>query len=217
MDLSLLRSLKIMVLTTVCGGVLKIICRRYIKNNPEFLEKKSENLKEVEPGIKNKRRFRIKNKRTFRIKNKRTFRIKNKRRFRRLAKFSIKFLAENGLIVGLVSGTSIVVSSIPTTVFIAYLREASIHNLLELERKKFILVDGKKIYLDQCDQNIKYLVIFLSDETLSFKEKRSILTKYLNLNTADDRVTFVICIIFILYVFSTKNMYHTLNYKWLKR
>jgi hypothetical protein len=49
----------------------------------------------------------------------------------------------------------------------------------------------------------------LRDSTLPFEEKekltRAILTKYLNLRTADGRVNFVFCIVFILYVFSTES------------
>lgn len=46
MDLTFLRILlcrkeiKIIIISTVAGGVLQIICRRYIKSHPEFLEEK---------------------------------------------------------------------------------------------------------------------------------------------------------------------------------
>jgi hypothetical protein len=126
-----------------------------------------------------------------------------------IAKVAIKFLAENGLLAGLFTGICIALSKISTSVLDTYLRDPFAQNLPELERQKFILVDGEKLYLDQCDQNIQYLFMVLKDPTLPFEEKekitRSILTKYLNLKTADGRVNFVLCIVFILYIFSTQS------------
>jgi hypothetical protein len=125
-----------------------------------------------------------------------------------IAKVAIKFLAENRLLAGLFTGSGMALSNISTSALDTYLRDAFAQNLLELERQKFILVDGEKLYLDQCDQNIQYLFMVLKDPRLPFEEKekitRSILTKYLNLKTADGRVNFVLCIVFILYIFSTR-------------
>jgi len=217
MDLTFLRLLlcrkeiKIIVITTVTGGVLQIICRRYIKNHPEFLEEKNGNLKKAEPGIKNKNRnprFRAFFSRGGGMVELSGINIKV------IAKVAINFLAENGLLAGLVTGSSVALSKIPTSAISTYLREALPQNLPELERKKFILVDGEKIYLDQCDQNLEYLFTVLKDTTLPFKEKekltRSILTKYLNLKTSDGRLNFVLCVVFILSIFSIQNMssYH---------
>lgn len=78
-----------------------------------------------------------------------------------------------------------------------------------MEKKKFILVGGEKLYLDQCDQNLEYLFKILEDEKIPFKEKekiaRSILTKYLDLKTNHGRVTFIICIVFVFYTLSIHN------------
>lgn len=213
MDLTFIRSLlyrkdiKIIVITTISGGVLQIICRRYMKSHPEFLKEKNGNLKEAESGIKNKNRnprFRVFLPRGGMIGELSGISIKV------IATAVIKFLADNGLLAGFVTGGGVVLSNIPTSALTTYLREALPQNLPELERKKFILVDGEKIYLDQCDQNIEYLFRVLRDTTLPFEEKekitRSILTKYLNLKTADGRVNFVLCIVFILYIFSTESM-----------
>jgi hypothetical protein len=217
MDLSFLRILwcrkeiKIIVITTVTGGVLQIICRRYIKNHPEFLEEKNGNLKEAEPGIKNKNRnprFRDFFPRGGSVIELSGINIKL------IAKVTINFLAENGLLAGLATGSSVALSKIPTSAISTYLRETFPQNLPELERKKFILVDGEKIYLDQCDRNIEYLFTVLKDTTLPFEEKekltRLILTKYLNLKTVDGPLNFILCIVFILFVFSIQNMssYH---------
>jgi len=205
------KEIKIIVITTVTGAVLQVICRRYIKNHPEFFEEKNGNIKKAKPGIKNKNRnprFRAFLPRGGAMIELSGISIKI------IAKVAINFLAENGLLAGLVTGSSVALSKIPTTAISTYLREAFAQNLPELERKKFILLDGEKIYLDQCDQNLEYLVTVLKDTTLLFEEKekltRSILTKYLNLKTADGRLNFVLCIVFILSVFSIQDMssYH---------
>ena len=78
----------------------------------------------------------------------------------------------------------------------------------DLEKKKFILVGGEKIYLEQCDQNLKYLFDILEDETIPFEKREeiahSILTKYLNLKTPFGRRNFVLCITFMTYILFTK-------------
>lgn len=217
MDLTFLRiilcrkEIKIIIITTVTGGVLQVICRRYIKNHPEFLKEKNGNIKEAEPGIKNKNRNpRFRN---FFWRGGAVIELSGIN-IKVIAKVAINFLAENGLLAGLVTGSSVALSKIPTSVISTYLREAFPQNLPELERKKFILVDGEKIYLDQCDQNLEYLCKVLKDITLPFEEKeklaRSILTKYLNLKTADGRLNFVLCIVFILSIFLSQNIssYH---------
>jgi hypothetical protein len=121
----------------------------------------------------------------------------------------INFLARKGLLAGIATGAVVVVSKIPTTAINAYLQDSFVQNLPHLEKRKFILIGGEKIYLDQCDQNLKYLFKILEDETIPFEEKqkvaRSILTKYLDLKTMNGRVTFVLCIVLVLYILSIQN------------
>lgn len=80
---------------------------------------------------------------------------------------------------------------------------------IQITKKKFILVAGEKIYLDPCKQNLKYLFKVLEDKGIPFEEKekitRSIFSKYLNLKTMNGRVTFVLCIVLILYILSIQN------------
>ena len=49
----------------------------------------------------------------------------------------------------------------------------------------------------------------LEDKTIPFEEKekvaRSILTKYLDLKTMNGRITFLLCIVFVLYILSIQN------------
>ena len=64
----------------------------------------------------------------------------------------------------------------------------------------------KKIYLNQCDQNFKYLFKVLNDKNIPLTKKKeltySILMKYLDLKTATGRIRFILCITTILYIFS---------------
>jgi hypothetical protein len=208
MNLTFLRSLlrrkdiKIVVITTISGGILQIICRQYIKNHPEFLGK--ENM-HTGPGIKNKNpKFRGPFPRGG------DGGVVSGISIKVVLTFVVNFLAEHGLLAGLVTGSSVYLSKIPTNAISVCLREALPQNLPELERKRFILVDGQKVYLDLCDQNIEYLFTLLKDSTLPYEEKekitRSILTKYLNLETLDGRVNFVLCTVFMLHILSTQDM-----------
>jgi hypothetical protein len=98
------KEIKIIVITTVTGGVLQIICRRYIKNHPEFFEEKNGNLKKAKPGIKNKNRnprFHDFLPRGGAVIELSGINIKV------IAKLAINFLAENGLLAGLVTGSSV--------------------------------------------------------------------------------------------------------------
>lgn len=126
-----------------------------------------------------------------------------------VAKVVLNFLAKKGLLAGIVAGGGLVISKIPSTAISTYLRDSFPQNLPDLERNKFILIGREKIYLDQCDQNLEYLFKILEERTIRFEEKtkvaRSILTKYLDLETIHGRVGFVLCIVFVLYMLSTQN------------
>ncbi len=180
---------RIIIFGTAIGGILQILSKRYLKNHPEFLKDSPES-KETPPRGGGGAAGEI---------------VAGKV----LAQAILSFLAEHGLTAGLISSTGVVISQIPVTSISTYLRDAFPQNLPHVEKKKFILVDGKKIYLDQCDQNLKYLFKILEDETIPFEEKEkaahSILTKYLNLKTLSGRRNFVLCIVFILYILATNH------------
>ena len=171
---------RIIIFGTIMGGVLQILSKRYLKNHPEFLKDSPES-KEIVP---------------------RGGEIVSGSAA--LAQVILSFLAQHGLTAGLLSSVGVVISRIPVTSISTCLRDSVPQNLSHLEKKKFILVKGREIYLDQCDQNLKYLFDILEDETIPFKEKKqiahSILTKYLNLKTPFGRRNFVLCIVFIIYI-----------------
>jgi hypothetical protein len=124
-------------------------------------------------------------------------------------KVVLNFLAEKGLLAGLLTGGGVVVSKIPATAISKYLRDAFPQNLPDLEKKKYILVGGKKIYLDQCHQNLKYLFKILEDPKIPFEEKekvaRAIFAKHLDIKTMKGLATFVVCIVFVIYILSIQN------------
>lgn len=126
-----------------------------------------------------------------------------------LTQVILSFLAEHGLTTGLLSSIGVAISRIPITSISTYLCDSVPQNLAHLDKKKFILVKGEKLYLDQGDQNLKYLFNILEDETIPFEERKqiahSILTEYLNLKTSPGRRNFVLCIVFIIYILFTNH------------
>jgi hypothetical protein len=105
--------------------VLQIICRQYIKNNPEFLEKKKDNLKDAEPRIENPR---------FPGHGGAMVEFSGVS-IKVIAQVVIKFLADNGLLAGLFTSTGVVLSKIPTSAIEIYLRDSFAQNLPQLEKK----------------------------------------------------------------------------------
>ena len=178
---------RIIIFGTATGAILQILSKRYLKNHPEFL-KDSPKSKGIPPrgGM------------TGEI-------VAGKV----IVQAILTFLAEHGLTAGLISSTGVVISRIPLTAISTYLRDGFPQNLPHFEKKKFLLIDGEKIYLDPCDQNLQYLDKILKDKTIPFEEKEklahSILTKYLNLKTQSGRRNFVLCIVFILSILSITN------------
>ena len=187
---------KILIVSTVTGGIVQVLAKRYLKNHPEFLKDA--------PVTKKKYR------QPKSLSNRGGALIEiTGLSIEIAAKVLLNFLAEKGFLLGIVSGSAVIVSQIPASAISTYLRDAFPQNLPHLEKKKFILVNGEKIYLDQCDNNLKYLFKILNDETIPFEEKekvaRSILTKYLDLEKMTVRLTFVLCIVFLLYILSIQN------------
>jgi len=175
---------KIVIICTVTGGILQVLSKQYLKSHPEFLK----------DAPVTKKKYRLPR---FLSPRGGAFIEISGISIKVVAQVVVNFLAKKGLLAGLATSGAVVISKIPATAISTYLRDAFPQNLPDLEKKKFILVGGEKIYLDQCDQNLKYLFQILEDETIPFEEKEkvasSILTKYLNLKTMTGRVTFVLC------------------------
>jgi hypothetical protein len=185
---------KIVIICTVTGAILQVLSKQYLKSYPEFS-------KDAPVTKKKYRQPRFLSPRGGALIEISGISIKV------VAKVVLNFLAKKGLLAGI--GTGVVISKIPSTAISTYLLDSFPQNLPHLEKKKFILVGGGKIYLDQCDQSLEYLFKILEDETIPFEEKRkvarSILTKYLDLKTMNGRIGFVLCIVFVLYILSMQN------------
>jgi hypothetical protein len=122
-------------------------------------------------------------------------------------KVLLNFLAKKGIFLGLAASSGIIgVTQIPTTAVVKYLRDALPQNLPELEARKVIVIEGEKIYFENCDNSLQYLIKVLQDETIPFEKKEeiahSIFTKYLDLTTPEGRVRFLLCIVGIICIFS---------------
>ena len=173
---------RIIIFSTITGGMLQILSKRYLRNHPEFLNES----KEIPP---------------------RGGELVSASTAVAVAQTILSFLAEHGLTAGLLSGIGVTISRMPITSVSTSLRESVVQNLSHLDKKKYILIKGERMYLDldQCDENLRYIFSILEDETIPYEEREklahSILTKYLNLKTPVGRRNFVLCIVFILYIF----------------
>ncbi len=185
---------KIVIICTVTGGILQVLSKQYLKSHPEFLK----------DAPVTKKKYRLP-----RFLSPRKGALFEFSGVRIVAQITVNFLADKGLLAGFVIGSGVAVSKIPVNAISTYLQDSFPQNLPHLEKKNFILVNGEKIYLDQCDQNFKYLVKILGDETIHFEEKekvaRAILTKYLDLKTVNGRIVFVLCIVGLLSFLSSQN------------
>ena len=201
----LYRNVKIVIACTIVGGMLQVMSRKYIQTHPEFLKN--------EPVI-------TENDKPVRFISPRGGFLVEFSVIKIVTHVILKFLAEKGLIAGITTGATLLISKIPGSAVTTYLRDAFPQNLPELENRKFLLIDGEKVYLlDRCDSNLKYLLDILQNEEIPFKDRKelaySILKNYLNLKTPSGRRNFVLCIVFIIYVLSTTG--HSSLYIIMKR
>jgi hypothetical protein len=181
---------------TAAGGLLQFVSRQYLKRHPELLKDASVNKKsDRQPRPLSPRGGALIDI-SFT-----TIQI--------AAQAVLNFLAEQGLLAGVLTGGAAVISKIPASAISNYLRDSFPQNLPHLEKKKFILVNGEKIFLDQCDNNLEYLFKILEDKTIPFEEKQKaahlVVSKYLDLKTPMGRLNFVLCIIGIASILSIYN------------
>ena len=124
-----------------------------------------------------------------------------------VVRVGVNFFANQGFLAGIITGGSIVVIKFPMNGVAKLISNSLPQN--HFKYKRFILVDGKKIYLDRCDQNLQYLIKVLQDENIPFQEKeqvaKSVLKTHLNLKTTKGRTNFVLCMVILLSFFSISN------------
>lgn len=197
------KDVRIFIVCAVTGKILQELSRRYIEKHPEFFNDLPEPTSTEQPP--------------------RGGAVDKVVAGKVIAKAILKFLADHGLTAGVVSGSGVVISQIPLTAISTYINHALPQNLAHLEKKKYsIIVDGKEILLDQCDQNLRYLFQVLEDDKIPFIEKQKAanlaLSKYLKLNTVAGRRNFVICIVCVLSLLAVSNMsaYHIMMQNLIK-
>jgi len=101
------------------------------------------------------------------------------------------------------------IDSVSTLLFflLRVIPEKSVSNLLrgalpQLQQwpsSDFILVDGTKVYFDQCHQNLRYLAGILADDRIPFEIKERVakesFAELFKLNTNSKKVAFVTCMV----------------------
>lgn len=185
------RNVRIIIFGAVGGGIVQFLSQRYIKSHPECVKTLPEPTEVLPRGGE----------------------FLSVTTAAAITRAVLSFLANHGLTAGVISSVSVIMTQVPTKAISKYVRESMPQSLVHLEKKKFLLQDGREVDLDICDQNLKYLFDILKDDMIPYEEKKqlakSIFTKYLNLKTQSGRQNFVFCIIFIL---STLYITHSSNF-----
>lgn len=196
------KELKIIFFGTMVGAILQIVCSNYVKNHPELLD--DQNHKPKNPVTKSKKRSFLPSPRGGAFIEGSGLKIVIN------IGHIIVYLGKKGFVTsGVLLTSGIIVKKAATSrALTTAIRNslASIH--LPGEKTKFALVDvdGNRINLDQCDQNLKYLFKILSDENIPFEEKKklaySVFMTHLDLETPAGCVRCIFCIIWMLQIFS---------------
>jgi hypothetical protein len=187
---------KILIIGTATGGILQLVARKYLEKHPELIISKDKPITK-----KDSRPRRLPFPRGGAIVEITGIGIDIG------VKVLLNILAEKGIILGMVATGGIVgIQKIPKTAVVKYLRDALPQNLPHLEAKRFIVIEGEKLYLDQCDNSLQYLIKILQDETIPFEKKEqiahSIFAKYIDLTTPAGRLNFLLCIVTLICLFA---------------
>ena len=184
---------KILLAAGIIGGILQIVCWNYLKNHPELLEDdNSEKVKPKKPGL---RRFSTRGGAFVELTGAKL--IIN-------GATAMLYISKKGVLTTIfLVGSGIFIKKVPSKAISTVVRNALpvTHSGLE---KGYILVDGKKIVLNKCDQSLKYLFQVLNNKDLTFKDKKDasfkILMEHVDLKTTAGRIRFVLCIFSILHI-----------------
>ena len=189
--------LKIIIISTVVGGILQIVCSKYLKNHPELLD--NNNSKKSLPNTRKPglRRFFPRGGAFIEFTG-----IRIVIDFARL----ISFLSRYGLYIGIGTGTGGVITykiAKNSTAVSTVLRRSLPASYSDLE-KGYMIIDGEKIVLEECDKSFEYLFKVLINKEIPFESKKDvsfkILMDHLDLKTRIGRIRFVICIVSFIYL-----------------
>lgn len=191
--------LKIVIVGTIIGGILQIICWKYLKNHPELLNNdNSEKLEPKKPGL-----------RRFFPRGGALVEIAGAKLVVNVAA-TIIFVAKKGAWIGMfLTCSGVLIKKIPKNAISTILHNALPIRHSDLE-KGYILVDGKKIVLNECDRTFEYMFQVLTNKDIPFEYKKKmsfkILMDHVDLKTTAGRIRFVFCIISIIHIFALNDI-----------
>lgn len=199
------KQLQIILISTLIGGILQIVCSEYIKNHPEFVDEEKEtpnpNLPDTTPTVP----LHIPPAGALGIVQNTIRSIIIKILQKIILKIGAKFLAIHGILIGFVAGTTVALTTIPSTAISTYLNDAFIQNLAFLDKTRMSKFSGDQKNLNQCDETVELLYLVLKNQKVPFKDKEelviSVFGSSLDLETPDGRVRFVLCIFSLLVMF----------------
>lgn len=191
--------LKIILVGTIIGGILQIICWKYLKKHPELLN--NDNSEKLEPKKTGLRRFIPRGGALIQVVN---------------AKLVLNFastiivVAKKGALIGtFLTASGVVIKKIPKNAISTIVHNALPVTHSDLE-KGYILVDGKKIVLNECDRTFEYMFQVLINKDIPFEHKKKmslkILMDHVDLKTTAGRIRFLFCIISIIQIFALNDM-----------
>jgi hypothetical protein len=192
--------LKIILVGTVIGGIFQLICWKYLKNHPELLNNEnSEKLepKEIQPQKPGLRRFFPRGGALVEVAGAKI--VIN-------VAATIVYIAKKGTLTAtIITAGGVLLKKVPKTAVSTVIRNALPTQHADFE-KGFILVDGKRIFLDKCDRTFEYLFNVLTNKEIPFEYKKElsfkILMDHVDLQTTPGRLRFAFCIISILHIFA---------------
>lgn len=198
--------LKVILIGTLAGAVLQVICIKYIKNHPEFLD--GQNSPTSEPEIKSPKR----GLRRFSARGGAVLEIVGAQVLINIAAV-VNFVAQKGSIAGLLGASAFVgFKKMPSTAISKFVKDAlpySHSDLGKSESKQFIRIQKNTVTLDYCSDSFLFLANILNSPSIpEYKKDRqtySALTEHLDLKTMNKRVHFVLCIVNLLQMLSIQS------------
>lgn len=169
------RELKIIIVGTIIGGVFQLICWKYLKeHHPELLN--NENSEKLEPKEVQSKKPGLSR---FSPRGGALIEIASAKIVINVAA-TIVFIAKKGTATAMIlTAGGIFIKKVPKTAISTIIRNALPTQHSDFE-KGFILVDGKKMFLeiDKCDQTFEYLFNVLTNKEIPFEYKKNLVLKY---------------------------------------
>lgn len=123
---------------------------------------------------------------------------------------TIFYVAKKGALTAMfLTASGIFIKKIPKNAISTVVRNSLPITHSDLE-KCYILVDGKKIVLNECDRTFEYMFQVLTNKDIPFEYKKEmsfkILMDHVDLKTTAGRIRFVFCIISIIQIFAINDI-----------